>query len=167
MEKSSFIQDFKAFAMRGNVMDMAVGVIVGGAFGKIVSSLVADIIMPAVGLLIGGVDFRNLSLTLKDAVKRSDGTVVTEAVTRNNGNFLQATVDYELIAISIFVAIRLFGKLNRKKTGQLSEQKPATPHTPSREEELLTEIRDLLKGKRNGNSVKKQKAPDSTPPNSP
>ena len=136
MGKSSFLQDFKAFAMRGNVIDMAVGVIIGGAFGKIVSSIVADVIMPPIGLLVGGVNFTDLKLQLKPA-EVVDG-VEKAAVTLNYGNFLQATFDFIIIAFSIF----LFAKLNRKKE---EVPAPAAPPAPSKEEVLLTEIRDLLK----------------------
>ena len=136
MGKSSFLQDFKAFAMRGNVIDMAVGVIIGGAFGKIVSSIVADVIMPPIGLLVGGVNFTDLKLQLKPA------GVEKAAVTLNYGNFLQATFDFIIIAFSIFLFIRLLAKLNRKKE---EVPAPAAPPAPSKEEVLLTEIRDLLK----------------------
>ncbi|MDO4929797.1 MAG: large-conductance mechanosensitive channel protein MscL [Bacteroidales bacterium] len=141
MGKSTFLQDFKAFAMRGNVIDMAVGVIIGGAFGKIVSSIVADLIMPAVGLLVGGVNFTDLKLTMKDATV-VDG-VEQAAVTLNYGNFLQATFDFIIIALAIFCFVRLISKLHRKK----EEEAPAAPEPPkpSAEETLLTEIRDLLK----------------------
>ena len=134
MGKSKFLEDFKAFAMRGNVMDMAVGVIIGGAFGKIISSVVADVIMPPLGLLIGGVNFTDLKLELKPA---ADGV---EAVTLNYGNFLQTAFDFIIIAFSIFLFIKLIGKLMKKK-----EEAPAAPPAPSKEEQLLTEIRDLLK----------------------
>ena len=134
MGKSKFLQDFKAFAMRGNVMDMAVGVIIGGAFGKIISSVVADVIMPPLGLLVGGVNFTDLKLELKPA-EMVDG-VMQDAVTLNYGNFLQTAFDFIIIALSIF----LFVKLMRKK-----EEEPAAPPAPSKEEQLLTEIRDLLK----------------------
>lgn len=134
MGKSKFLQDFKAFAMRGNVIDMAVGVIIGGAFGKIISSVVADVIMPPLGLLVGGVNFTDLKLELKPA-EMVDG-VMQDAVTLNYGNFLQIII----IALSIFLFVKLIGKLMRKK-----EEKPAAPPAPSKEEQLLTEIRDLLK----------------------
>ena len=135
MGKSSFLQDFKAFAMRGNVIDMAVGVIIGGAFGKIVSSIVADVIMPPIGLLVGGVNFTDLKLQLKPA-EVVDG-VEKAAVT------LQATFDFIIIAFSIFLFIRLLARLNRKK--EEVPASPAAPPAPSKEEVLLTEIRDLLK----------------------
>ncbi|WP_251622054.1 large-conductance mechanosensitive channel protein MscL [Odoribacter lunatus] len=137
--KISFLQDFKTFAMRGNVIDMAVGVIIGGAFGKIVSSIVADVIMPPIGLLVGGVNFTDLKLQLKPA-EIVDG-VEKAAVTLNYGNFLQVTFDFIIIAFSIFLFIRLLSKLNRKK----EEAVPTAPPAPSKEEVLLTEIRDLLK----------------------
>ena len=137
MAKSTFVQDFKAFAMRGNVLDMAVGVIIGGAFGKIVSSLVADIIMPLIGCVVGGVDFTKLGMTLKEAVGEEP------AVLFNYGNFLQNLFDFIIIAFSIFVFIRLISKFHRKQ-----EEKPAAPPAPSKEEQLLTEIRDLLKEKK-------------------
>lgn len=140
MGKSNFLQDFKAFAMRGNVVDMAVGVIIGGAFGKIVSSVVADVIMPCVGLLVGGVNFTDLKLELKPA-ELVDG-VEQAAVTLNYGNFLQVTFDFIIIAFSIFMFIRLLSKLNRKKE---ETPAPAPAPAPSKEEVLLSEIRDLLK----------------------
>ena len=151
MAKSTFLQDFKAFAMKGNVIDMAVGVIIGGAFGKIVTSVVNDLIMPAVGMLVGGVNFTDLKLTMKEAVpeKLNEAGEVIEAavpaVTLNYGNFLQQTFDFLIIAFCIFLFIRLISKLNRKK-----EEAPAAPAPapePSAEEKLLTEIRDLLKNK--------------------
>ena len=138
MGKSTFLQDFKAFAMKGNVVDMADGVIIGGAFGKIVSSIVADIIMPPIGLLLGGVNFTDLKWVMKPA-EVVDGKEV-EAVTMNYGQFLQNTIDFIIIAFSIFVVIRLVMKFVSKK-----EEEPAAPPAPSKEEVLLTEIRDLLK----------------------
>ena len=138
MSKSTFLQDFKAFAMRGNVMDMAVGVIIGGAFGKIITSVVSDIIMPPIGLLVGGVNFTDLKWEMKPA--QEIDRVMQEAVTLNYGNFLQTAFDFIIIAISIFIFIRLISKLSRKK-----EEAPAAPPAPSKEEVLLTEIRDLLK----------------------
>lgn len=140
MKASSFLQDFKAFAMKGNVIDMAVGVIIGGAFGKIVSSIVADIIMPVVGLLVGGVNFADLKLVLKPA-EVVDG-VEKAAVTLNYGNFLQVTFDFVVIAFSIFLFVRLISNLNRKKK---ATEAPAPASAPSKEVLLLSEIRDLLK----------------------
>jgi large conductance mechanosensitive channel len=128
------LQEFKAFAMRGNVVDMAVGIIVGGAFGKIVSSFVADVIMPPIGLLLGGVDFSDLAITLKKAVGE------TAAVTLNYGKFIQTVIDFLIIAFAIFMAIKAMNALKKKE-----EEAPAAPPAPPREEVLLTEIRDLLK----------------------
>ena len=141
MGKSTFLNDFKAFAMKGNVIDMAVGVIIGGAFGKIVSSVVADVIMPPIGLLVGGVNFTDLKWVLKPAVVE-DGQEVVAAVTLNYGNFLQVTFDFLVIAFSVFLFVRLLSRLNRKKEKPAA---PAAPPAPSKEELLLTEIRDLLK----------------------
>ena len=140
----SFIQDFKAFALKGNVVDMAVGVIIGGAFGKIVTSVVNNIIMPPIGVVTGGVDFTDLKVTLKEAVVEGE-TVVSEAVTLNYGQFIQDVVDFLIIAFCIFLMIKGIAKLSRKQ-----EEAPAEPTPepePSAEEKLLTEIRDLLKNK--------------------
>ena len=142
MGKSTFLQDFKAFAMKGNVVDMAVGVIIGGAFGKIVSSVVADVIMPPLGLLVGGVNFTDLKWVMKPA-EVVDGKEIA-AVTLNYGNFLQATFDFLIIAFSIFLFIRLLTKLTTKKEAAAPATPPAPP-APTKEEVLLTEIRDLLK----------------------
>lgn len=137
-----FIEEFKKFAMRGNVVDMAVGVIIGGAFGKIVTSVVNDLVMPVLGVLVGGVNFTDLKLTLKEAVMDGE-TVVSPALTLNYGNFLQSTFDFLIIAFSIFMFIKLINKLSRKK----EEAQPATPPAPPADVQLLTEIRDLLKEK--------------------
>ena len=153
MGKSTFLQEFKAFAMKGNVVDMAVGVIIGGAFGKIVSSVVADVIMPPIGLLVGGVNFTDLKLVMKDAVaevKDEAGNVITaaqDAVTLNYGNFLQVTFDFLIIAFSIFLMIKLITRLTEKKKAE-EEATPAPPPAPSKAELLLTEIRDLLKNQK-------------------
>ena len=127
----SFIKEFREFAMRGNVVDMAVGVIIGGAFGKIVSSLVADVFMPVLGILTGGVDFKDLKITLAQAVGE------TTAVTLNYGVFIQNVFDFIIIAFAIFMMIKALNKLKKPV-----EEAPAEP---SVEEKLLTEIRDLLK----------------------
>ena len=137
---AKFIDEFKAFAMRGNVLDMAVGVIIGGAFGKIVSSLVADVIMPILGILIGGVNFTKLRIVLKHA--ETNGDVVTPEVALTYGNFLQATFDFLIIAFSIFLVIKLISRVKKKE-----EEKPAAPAEPAADIQLLTEIRDLLKNK--------------------
>jgi len=130
------MQEFKTFAMRGNVVDMAVGIIVGAAFGKIVSSFVADVVMPPIGLLIGGVDFSNLSIILKEAV----GDVA--AVSINYGQFIQTVFDFVIVAFAIFMAIKGMNSLKKKE-----EEAPEDPPAPSKEETLLTEIRDLLQQK--------------------
>ncbi len=134
-----FFEDFKKFAMRGNMMDMAVGVIIGGAFGKIVSSLVSDIIMPPLGFLIGGVDFKDLSLLLKPEQLNAAGEITTPAVSFNYGMFIQNIIDFLIIAFAVFMMVKLTNKLAKKK-----EAEPI-PTTPSKQELLLEEIRDLLK----------------------
>ena len=136
-----FLNEFKAFAMRGNVVDMAVGVIIGGAFGKIVSSLVDDIIMPPIGFLLGGVNFKDLSIKLGEKLSEDGKTM--EAVTVNYGNFIQQTVDFLIIAFCIFLLVKAVMKLTKKNE---EEPAPAKPE-PTAEEKLLTEIRDLLKNK--------------------
>ncbi|MBR5885043.1 MAG: large-conductance mechanosensitive channel protein MscL [Alistipes sp.] len=139
-----FLKEFKAFALKGNVMDMAVGVIIGGAFGKIVTSLVNDIIMPPIGLLIGGVDFTNLKLVIKKAVVEG-GAEIAPAVTWNYGAFIQQVVDFTILAFCVFMMVKVMNKLLKKE-----EAKPApapAPPAPSKEEVLLTEIRDILKNK--------------------
>lgn len=147
MIKSNFLSDFKKFAMKGNVIDMAVGVIIGGAFGKIVTSIVNDIIMPPIGLLVGGVNFKDLKWVMKDEVLGADGAVEQAAVSLNYGNFLQQTFDFLIIAFSIFVVIRIISNLTRKKEEEKAAA-PAPAPQPSAEEKLLTEIRDLLKEKK-------------------
>jgi large conductance mechanosensitive channel len=136
----SLVKEFRDFAMRGNVMDMAVGIIIGGAFGKIVTSIVNDLLMPPIGLLIGGMKFSDLTIALKDAVVNAAGETVTAAVTINYGNFIQSTVDFLIIAAAIFGMIKFMNSMKRKE-----EAKPAAPAGPTKEQELLTEIRDLLK----------------------
>jgi len=130
------MSEFKEFAVKGNVMDMAVGIIIGAAFGKIVSSFVGDVVMPPLGLAIGGVDFTNLAITLKDAVGEAP------AVTLGYGKFLQTIFDFTIIAFAIFIAIKGLNSLKRKE-----EEKPKAPPAPSNEEVLLSEIRDILKSR--------------------
>jgi large conductance mechanosensitive channel len=140
-----FLQEFKAFALKGNVMDMAVGVIIGGAFGKIVTSLVNDVIMPPIGLLVGGVDFTDLKLTLKQAVIEA-GTEVTPAVTWNYGAFIQQVVDFTILAFCVFMMVKIMNQLIKKREeAPAPAPAPAPEPEPSAEEKLLTEIRDLLK----------------------
>ena len=147
MSAKSFLQEFKEFALKGNVVDMAVGVIIGGAFGKIVTSLVNDIIMPLIGALIGNVDFTTLSATLRAAVTDpATGEVLKEAVTLNYGNFIQTTVDFLIIALCIFLALKGMMKATNLVKKQKEEEAAAAPAPePTAEEKLLTEIRDLLK----------------------
>jgi large conductance mechanosensitive channel len=140
----SVLKEFKDFAMRGNVIDLAVGVIIGGAFGKIVASLVADVIMPPIGLLVGGVRFTDLKWEMK-AAEIVDG-VEKAAVTLNYGNFLQVTFDFIIVAFAIFMFIKGMNRLNKKK--EEAPAAPVAPPAPSKEEQLLTEIRDLLKEKK-------------------
>ena len=130
----SLLQEFKAFALRGNVIDMAIGIIIGAAFGKVVSSFVSNIVMPPLGLLIGGVDFSELAVVLKAA---QDGAA---AVTIGYGVFIQTLVDFLIIAAAIFVAVKIMNNLKRKEADA-----PAAPPNLSKQEALLTEIRDLLK----------------------
>lgn len=135
------IKEFKEFATRGNVMDLAIGIIIGGAFGKIVSSFVADIIMPPLGLLVGGINFTDIKITLKGPILDASGKISKEAVTMNIGNFIQAAFDFLIIALAIFFMVKALNKLSRKA-------KPEAPAPViSKEEELLSEIRDLLKNK--------------------
>jgi len=141
-----FFKEFKEFAMKGNVMDMAIGVIIGGAFGKIVTSLVNDILMPLVGALIGNVNFTTLSLTLRTPKLNEAGEVVKEAVTLNYGNFIQVTIDFLIVAFCIFLVMKGINKASSLVKKQ-QEEAPAPAPEPSAEEKLLTEIRDLLKEK--------------------
>lgn len=133
----SMIQEFKKFAMRGNVVDMAVGIIIGIAFGKIVTSAVADIIMPPLGLLLGGVNFTDLKVVMKAA------TETNPAVTWNYGNFLQVTFDFLIVAFVVFMMIKAMNASKRKPVA--APATPPPPPAPTKEEILLTEIRDLLK----------------------
>lgn len=138
------IDEFKAFAMKGNVVDMAVGIIIGAAFGRIVSSFVADILMPPIGLLLGGVDFTDLKVILKDPVLDAAGNVVTQAVSINYGNFIQIIIDFLIIAAAVFMAIKALNSLKRKEV--VAPEEVPVP-VPSKEELVLREIRDILKTK--------------------
>ncbi|MBV5281555.1 MAG: large-conductance mechanosensitive channel protein MscL [Paludibacter sp.] len=135
------LKEFKDFAIRGNVIDLAVAVIIGGAFGKIIASFVADVIMPPVGLLVGGVNFTELKWVMK-APEVVDG-VQKAAVTMNYGNFLQVTLDFLIVAFVIFMTIKALNNMKKKE-----EAVPEAPAAPSKEEVLLAEIRDLLKEKK-------------------
>jgi len=131
------LKEFKEFAIKGNAIDMAVGIVIGAAFGKIVSSLVADIVTPPIGLLLGGVDFSNLAITLKAAVGE------TPAVVLSYGKFIQAVIDFTIVAFAIFMMIKTINTLKRKE-----QETPAPPPEPPKQELLLTEIRDLLREKK-------------------
>ena len=131
------LEEFKNFAIKGNVLDLAVAVIIGGAFGKIVTSLVNDLLMPSIGLLLGNTDFSNLKIMLKAATEQ------TEAVTLNYGVFINTVIDFLIVAISIFMAIKAFNRIKKKEVDQ-----PSAPPEPTKEEVLLTEIRDILKEKK-------------------
>lgn len=130
----SILKEFKEFAVKGNVVDMAVGIIIGAAFGKIVSSFVGDVIMPPIGVLLGGVDFSNLAVIVKEASAEAPAVII------GYGKFIQTLIDFTIIAFAIFIAIKVINSLKRKE-----EEAPPTPPAPSAEEALLTEIRDLLK----------------------
>lgn len=140
----SFTKEFKEFISRGNVLDLAVGIVIGGAFGNIVSSLVADILMPPIGLVIGGVDFKDLKLTLLDAQFNDTGKVIKDAVSINYGNFIQTLVDFLIIAFAIFLVVKGANKLRAKK----KEEVHVAVVPPAGEVVLLSEIRDLLKEKK-------------------
>lgn len=136
------LQEFKAFAMRGNVVDMAVGIIIGGAFGKIVSSLVENVIMPPIGLLLGNTDFSKLAIVLKKESLDAAGKVVP-AVTLGYGTFINTIINFLIVAMAIFAMIKVMNSLKKKE-----EAAPAAPPAPSAQEKLLTEIRDILSTKK-------------------
>ena len=144
----NFLTEFKQFAVKGNAIDMAVGVIIGGAFGKIVTSLVNDVIMPPIGLLVGGVDFTDLKVTLKQPVLDAAGEVLNPAVTWNYGAFLQQVVDFALLAFCVFMMVKVMNQLIKKREEPAPAPAPAPEPEPTAEEKLLTEIRDLLKEKK-------------------
>jgi large conductance mechanosensitive channel len=134
------LNEFKEFAVKGNMIDLAVGIIIGAAFGKIIASLVNDIIMPPIGLLLGGINFTDIQIIMKDAVKDPVTGKETAAVALKVGNFIQTLVDFTIIAFSVFLMLKGLVSLKKKK-----EEEPAAPPAPTKEQELLTEIRDLLK----------------------
>ena len=140
-----FFEEFKTFAMRGNVIDMAVGVVIGGAFGKISTSLVNDIIMPVISMLTGGIDFTQWKLVLKEAVLNPDGTEAAAAVAINFGNTIAVIIDFIIIAFAVFYMIKLLNNLHRKKEEPAPEPEPEPAPPAPTTEELLAEIRDLLK----------------------
>lgn len=134
------VKEFKAFVMRGNVLDLAVGVIIGAAFGKIVSSLVDKVIMPPIGIALGKVNFADLKFVLQKAVIDATGKEVSPEVAIGYGAFFQSMIDFVIIALCIFIVIKIYQNMVKKE-----EDKPAPPAPPTKEQELLTEIRDLLK----------------------
>lgn len=141
--KNVMLKEFKEFAMKGNVMDMAIGIIIGGAFGKIVASFVNDVLMPPLGLLLGGINFTDFKMVLQEAVVGADGVETVAAVTLNYGNFIQVTVDFIIVAFAIFIMIKAMNAAKKKE--EAAPAAPAAPPAPTKEEVLLTEIRDLLK----------------------
>jgi len=134
------MQEFKAFAMRGNVVDMAVGIVIGAAFGKIVSVLVANVIMPPIGMLMGKVDFSGLKIVLKDAAVEGGKAVPEVAI--GYGLFINTIIDFVIVAFAIFLVIKLMNAAKKKE-----EAKPASPPPPTKDQELLSDIRDLLKAR--------------------
>ena len=132
------LREFKEFAMKGNVIDLAVGVVIGAAFGKIVNSLVSDVIMPPIGWMLGGVNFTDIKIKLSDAVVDSTGKIITAAVSINIGTFIQAVIDFLIIAAAIFMLVRSINKMKKAEA-------IVPPPAPSSEELLLIQIRDLLK----------------------
>ncbi len=138
----SITKEFKEFALKGNLVDIAIGLIIGAAFGKVVSSLVDDIFMPPLGLIIGGVDFKDLKITLKDASLEAGKKA--DAVTLNYGNFIQNVIDFVIVALAVFVAVKLMNELRKKK-----QEEPAAPPAEAltKDQQLLIEIRDTLKSK--------------------
>lgn len=143
-----YLKEFQKFAVKGNVVDLAVAVIIGGAFGKIVSSLVADIIMPIIGSLVGGVDFTSWKIILKQPIMKAE-EIINPAITLNIGIFLQNIFDFLIIAFSIFMMVKILARLKKKLTKREEEEKEeiVAPVTPTKDQELLSEIRDLLKNK--------------------
>lgn len=141
-----FFAEFKAFAMRGNVIDLAVGVVVGGAFGGITTSLVNDMILPFVSLLTGGLDFTAWKWVLREAVLDAEGAEITAAVSVNYGNFISVILNFIIVAFAIFCVVKALNKAH-ELTEKKKEEVPAAPPEPSAEEKLLTEIRDLLRSK--------------------
>lgn len=138
----AMLKEFKEFIMRGNVVDMAVGVVIGGAFGQIVTSLVNDVIMPPIGVMLNGVDFKELKCVIQKATVDAAGTEIPE-VSIAYGNFIQTMINFLVIALVIFFVIKGINLLHKKK----EEEAPAAPPAPTKEEELLTQIRDILKDK--------------------
>ena len=139
-----FFEEFKTFAMRGNVIDLAVGVVIGGAFGKITTSIVNDIIMPLISMLTGGIAFENWKIVLKEAVLAADGTVEAAEVAITYGNTIAIILDFIIIAFAVFCMVKAINSLHKKTEEPAPEPAPEPEPEPSAEEKLLTEIRDLL-----------------------
>ena len=144
----AFLQEFKAFALKGNVMDMAVGVIIGGAFGKIVTSLVNDILMPPIGVLVGNTDFSDLSVVIRKGVEATETTPAIAEVTWKYGAFIQQCVDFAILAFCVFLMVKIMNRLMTKKEAAAAPAPAPEPPKPTKDQELLTEIRDLLKEKK-------------------
>ena len=142
-----FFEEFKTFAMRGNVIDMAVGVVIGGAFGKISTSIVNDIIMPAVSILTGGINFSEWKWVLKEAIVAADGTVEVAEVAVSYGNTIAIILDFIIIAFAVFCMVKALNNLHRKEEEPAPEPEPEPAPPAPTTEELLSEIRDLLKNK--------------------
>jgi len=142
-----FFEEFKTFAMRGNVIDMAVGVVIGGAFGKITTSIVNDLIMPLISMLTGGINFSEWKWVLKEAIVAADGTVEVAEVAVNYGNTIAIILDFIIIAFAVFCMVKALNNLHRKKEEPASEPEPEPAPPAPTTEELLSEIRDLLKNK--------------------
>ena len=152
-----FFEEFKKFAMRGNVIDLAVGVVIGGAFGKITTSIVNDIIMPVVGMLTGGISFEDWKIVLKEAVLEADGAVKTAEVAIRYGNTIAIILDFIIVAFAVFCMVKAINALHAKAEALKKKEEeeaaatppaPPAPPEPSNEEKLLTEIRDLLKSQK-------------------
>lgn len=137
-----FVKEFKDFAMRGNLVDMAVAVIMAGAFGKVVTAFIDGMVMPAVGKIVSGVDFKSMSFKLSEAVVDDNGKVIHEATLIKYGAFITELIDFTLVALVVFMFIKMMNRMKKKE-----DEKPAAPPAPTKEELLLTEIRDLLKNK--------------------
>ena len=140
-----YLQEFRAFAVKGNVVDLAVAVIIGGAFGKIVSSLVADVVMPVIGAIFGGVNFTSWKWILKAEVLDAEGTVVKQAVTLNIGNFVQNIFDFLVIAFAIFMMVKVITNVKNKLVKEKEKEEAVVEQTT--DQKLLTEIRDILKNR--------------------
>lgn len=137
-----FIKEFKEFAIKGNMFDMAIGIIIGAAFSKIITSLVKDIIMPPIGFIIGKVNFRNLKIVFQEEAKDNSGNIIQELVALNYGNFIQVIFDFAIVALAIFIVIKFFNKLKKKAEDEKEKSVPTPKNI-----ELLAEIRDILKEK--------------------